>query len=114
MTFKEGFADDLQNVFFDLDEFASEHVIDGKTYTCVITRLDQAEAKMSYGLMHSTLNPKEHEINKATHVIYLRTADISRKLSTRANIRLDGKNMFIWDIDKVEGVTIVYVGDFEM
>ena len=35
MNFKDAFKDDLEEAFFDLDEFAEEHTIDGVKMTVI-------------------------------------------------------------------------------
>lgn len=109
MTFKEAFADDLNTTFFDTDEFASPHTIDGHTYDVVVTRNDTEQAKMSYGLMKSTLNPKEHDIAKYTHKVYIRDTELKRKITPHSTIKFDGQNYFVDDVDHPDGVYILYL-----
>jgi len=109
MNFKEAYADDLDVVFFNMDEFASEHTIDGKVYNVVVTRNDTEQARMSYGLMKSTLNPKEHDIVKYEQKVYIRDRDLKRKITPHATIKFDGQNYFVDDVDHVEGVYILYL-----
>lgn len=109
MTFKEAYADDLDIVFFDMEEFATEHTIDGVKYNVVVTRNDTEQAKMSYGLMKSTLNPKEHDIARYMQKIYIRDTDLKRKITPHSTIKFDGQNYFVDDVDHVEGVHILYL-----
>lgn len=109
MTFKEAYADDLGTVFFDIDEFATEHTIDGRKYQVVVTRNDTEQAKMSHGLMHISLNPKEHDIARYEQVIYIRDTDLKRKITPHSAITFDGEHYFVDDVDHVEGVYILYL-----
>jgi len=44
-AFKEQVANDIYNVFLNLDEFAEEHLIEGKTIPVVIDDDDLTEKK---------------------------------------------------------------------
>lgn len=39
-TFKECVKDDVDNIFFNIDEFAENHIVDGKEYPIVIEEED--------------------------------------------------------------------------
>lgn len=110
MNFKEAYQDDLDNAFFDEDEFASKHTIDGEEYTIVLIDTVSANAKMSYGRMKSTLNPKETAVNKISYIVYIKGRDVKRKLTTNAMITLDGKKYFIQDVKYNEGVYRLEIG----
>jgi hypothetical protein len=109
-NFRECFADDMEQAYFDLDEFASVHNVDGKDCSVVLTEYSTADAKMSYGLMKATLNPKETAINKTTHLLYIRESDLDRKVTVNAMITLDGKKLFVQSVQNTEGVLRLEVG----
>ena len=92
MDFKEAYQGDIDQAFFDMEECASAHVIDGKECEVVLTNLSKTDAKTSYGLMKATLNPKETAINKLSYTLYIRDKDMRKKVTTNAVINLDGKN----------------------
>lgn len=106
MNFREAFEDDLENAFFDEDEFASRHVIDGEECTIVMTETISAEVKMR----KSSLNPKESAINDIRYVLYIREKDMKRKLTVNAMISLDGKKYFVRDVKHREGMYEVAIG----
>lgn len=105
MNFREALEDDLENAFFDEDEFASRHVIDGEECTIVMTEITSAEAKT-----RKSLNPKESAINDIRYVLYIREKDMKRKLTVNAMISLDGKKYFVRDVKHHEGMYEVAIG----
>ena len=106
MNFKEAYLEDLGNAFFDLDEFASKHFIDGEEHTVVLIDESSKEARK----MADTLNPKETAIMKFSYVIYIRDEDVKRRLSVNAMINLDGKKYFIQEITHTDGVYRIVIG----
>lgn len=111
MNFRDAYQDDLKTAFFDLDGFASEHTIDDVPMVVVMERTDFANAKLSYGLMKNVLNPKETAINKECIILHINDSDMVRKKYTaNARIRLDGEDMFIYDVKRMEGMHRLVVG----
>ena len=110
MNFKEAYLEDLGNAFFDLDEFASKHFIDGEEQTVVLIDESSKEARDPYRKMAGTLNPKETAIMKFSYVIYIRDEDVKRRLSVNAMINLDGKKYFIQEITHTDGVYRIVIG----
>lgn len=102
MTFQEMHRSDLDQVFYE-GEFADEHEIDGKTVMAIVKEENYADAKMTYGLMKNTLNPKEKAINKNTLTLRIRDTDVSRKFTAGAMISLDKKKMFVADVKHPNG-----------
>lgn len=110
MTFKDAYKDDLGNAFFDVEEFAEIHTIDGEEYAAVLIEMKNENAKMSYGSTRSTLNPKETAIGRVKYVIYFREEDARRKFMQNAVVNLDGKKFFIHDIQRQNGVYRMEIG----
>lgn len=110
MNFREAYQDDLANAFFDEDELASKHTIDGKECTVILTGTKREGARKYYGRAQSTFNQKETAVNKVSHVVYVRETDIQRKLTVNAVINLDGKKYFILDVEFHEGVYTLVIG----
>ena len=102
MTFQEMLRSDLDNVFYT-EELASEHEIDGKKVMAILKEDGYADAKMSYGVMKNTLNPKEKAINKNMLTLRIRDADAHRKFTAGAMITLDKKKMFVADVKHPPG-----------
>jgi hypothetical protein len=112
-NFQDCFADDL-DAFFDMDDFASVHTIDGVKCTVVLAEMHRADAKTSYGLMKSTLNPKETAINKTTHRLYIRKSDLKRKVTVNSLMTLDGKKYFVQNVERVQGMCKIELGIHEV
>lgn len=109
MNFKEAYLEDLGNAFFDLEEFASKHMIDGEEYTVVLTDMSGEEARALYG-NSSVLNPKETAIMKTSYVIYIRDTELKRKFSVNSMINLDGRKYFVQSVAHTEGVCRLAIG----
>lgn len=110
MNFRDTFQDDLKAAFFNTDDFASKHVIDGVPMTVVIEKIDFRDAKTSYR-QKSGLNPKENAINKECIILYINDNDTDRKKYTvNAMINLDGQDMFIYDSSHPEGMHRLVIG----
>lgn len=107
-NFKEAYQDDLDNAFFDEEEFAEKHLIDGEECTVVLT--DMSSGAASYGQRKYALNPKETAINKVSYIIYIRDTELKRKITTGAKIDLDGKKYFVQDVKHSEGMYILAIG----
>lgn len=107
MTFKDGCKEDLQNVFFDIEEFGSEHIIDGNPLTVVLIEGGCESGELGAALKHA-FNQKESAINRMSRTLYIREADVKeklkRKLTASATIEVDGKKMFISDVKHPEGM----------
>lgn len=110
MNFKEAYQDDLQMAFFDNEEFASRHNIDGVECTIILIEMANQGARKYYTRAKSTFNQKETAINLVTYIAYIRACDVKRKFTTNALINLDGKKCFIQDVRLQEGVYILTLG----
>lgn len=107
MNFKDVYREDLENAFFDEDEFAEKHMIDGKEYTIVLTEVKAEDAREH---VKKSVNPKETAINKVKFVLYIREKDVERKITVNSMINLDGKKYFVLDVIKMRGVYKVSIG----
>lgn len=109
-NFKEAYADDLKAAFFDEEEFASVHTIDGEACTIILTDVTSVDAKTYYGSKKSALNPKETAINRISHILYIRDTELKRKFTSNALINLDGKRYFVQDVKHMEGMYRLAIG----
>jgi len=48
MNFKEAYQDDLANLFFDEEELASRHNIDGVEYTIILMDMENQGARKNF------------------------------------------------------------------
>lgn len=111
-SFKEAYQDDLENAFFDEEEFASRHTIDGVECTVVLTECTNSAPSTSR--LRYALNPKETAIDRISHVVYIRDAEAEKlkrtKFTCNARIDLDGKKYFVQDVKHADGVYRLAIG----
>ena len=110
MSFKDDMMDDLDKVFFDNDEFAEVHKIDGRELLVVLTDVTDQDVRSTYGLMKATLNPKETAIGKHLYHLFIRDRDTNRKYTNNSQILLDGQIMFIQSAKHAGGVWQLVIG----
>jgi hypothetical protein len=108
MTFKEILIDDLDETFFNLDEFAETHNVDGRNIEVVITDVQFTNA--STGMSKKALNPKESAINLSKYLLFIRDKDARGRYTVNAMIKLDGQTMFIQTVKHTMGVWQLGIG----
>lgn len=109
-NFKEAYADDLESAFFDEEEFASKHTIDGHECTIVLIDVTSADARMTYRSEKTSMISKETAINKTSYILYIRDTELKRKITSNALINLDGKKYFVQDVKHTDGVYRLAIG----
>lgn len=102
MNFKEAFEDDLENAYFDLDDFGSVHVIDGVECAIVMSEIKPEGVK-------NTFIQKETAVNKVKYAIYARDKDLRRKITVNSMITLDGRKCFVHDVSHTDGVYTIII-----
>ncbi|MCM1058320.1 MAG: hypothetical protein NC517_12045 [Firmicutes bacterium] len=105
-SFKEAHLDDLDNVFFDEEELAERHRIDGKECMAILTDMTRSSSRNQ----RSALNPKETAINRSSYLFYIRDTELERKFTVNAMIELDGKKYFVQDVKHTNGVYRLAIG----
>lgn len=108
MGFKESLQEDLNNVFFNPEEFASEHTIDGEKITIVFQEVSFVDA-MKNRSARAAFNPKETAVNKNTVFIYIQEEEVKKlkrkKFTANSMITLDGRRYFVSEVRTEGGVT---------
>ena len=99
-------------MFFDTDELASEHLIDGQTVTVVLTEISHTNAKQMSGRALSAVNPKETAVNRSSAILYIRKKDVSRKYTVNAMIDVDGRKLFVQDVSFSDGIYKLTIGGY--
>lgn len=111
-NFKEAYQDDLANAFFDEEEFASRHTIDGVECTVILTECTNSTLPSSR--LRYALNPKETAIDKVSHILYIQDTEAERlkrtKFTGNARIDLDGKKYFVQDVRHADGMYRLAIG----
>ena len=112
-SFKEAYQDDLDNAFFDEEEFADKHMIDGEECTIILMDMTSVDAS-SYGHLKSVMNPKETAINRVSYTILIRDTEVEKlkrtKFTCNAIINLDGKKYFVQDVKHPNGMYRLALG----
>lgn len=95
MSFREEMMQDIDEVFLDADEFASEHVVEGRRILCVVD-----EAKSS---------PKDAEFDlaQADFVLRAKTSDLPPRKAAGALLNLDGRELTVGAWSDEDGMTSV-------
>ena len=112
MSFKDDVKTDLNEVFFDTEEFADVHAIDGIAVVAVVHEYSEKESADSSRTSNTKLNKKEHAIDEVYVHIHIKTSDYREKLgavgrarlSANAMINVDGKNLFVKEYSENGGV----------
>lgn len=97
MNFKEQVQQDIDAVFFNLDEFSDLHMIDGVEMTCII---DQNE------LIEREKKQKDHVdgLHVSTLLVYVRAEEFGSRPKVGSKLRIDNKNYIVTDCTAEMGV----------
>ena len=85
MTFKERILADLDTVFLNLDEFAEEHWIEGKTIPCVMNNDEMNALKKGQIL----------GLVEADVVIFAKVDDLPKDLDPGRPLNVDGRELIV-------------------
>ena len=80
MSLKDEILNDIDNVFFILEDFGEEHIIDGKTVICVF---DDEALKMRSG-------SNELSVSESTLLLFVKESDLPRKV-VGDDLLIDGR-----------------------
>lgn len=104
VTFKESVKDDIQNVFFNLDEFAENHLINGKEILVVVD-----DDKMSE-LVESKFTPLDRIYEKMI-LFYVQKEALEFIPKVNGSFFFDGEMYQVADVsDDGFGVLTVTIG----
>lgn len=94
MNFKEQLVWDTQAIFFNANEFAESHTINDKIVNCIVDndRLLERSKKEFDGIYAGEL------------LIFVRTIDITKKLSQGMPLFFDNQQMYIFSVREDEGI----------
>ena len=98
--FMESIAEDLDNVFFDLDFFGSTHNINGKDTVIII---DEEE-------LRSLQKTDKNGIYKNDILLFIRAEDAGKKLKINSYLDVDGKRLFVHEVTETAGVYKAVMG----
>ena len=107
MNFKEAFESDLDEAFFDLDEFAEEIKIDGKKTVAIKQEVNLKDAG---NVLKGSFNPRENTQNSTDFTLYIKEKDAKRRFTANALINIDGEPMFVRSVKKLRGMIQITIG----
>lgn len=98
--FKEMVRDDIRDVFLDLDEFAEEHRIEGRTVTAVLDDdiLRERQGGQELGVAESSL------------MLYAAVEDLPARRPAGEGLNIDGREYVINDWREDMGVAAIALG----
>ena len=105
LTFKDCAAADIDAVFFNTDEFADEHTINGKTLLAVLdenTLMDRS-AHWEGGAKQSF----DQGLYKADARLYMKVKELGGKPKVNGPMLVDGKKYIVSNVDEESGVYAV-------
>lgn len=102
LTFKDAVAADIDSVFFNTDEFAEEHTVNGKKLLAVLdenTLIDRS-AHWEGGAKQSF----DQGLYKADARLYVKIAELGGRPKVSSPLLLDGKKYLVGNVDEESGV----------
>lgn len=102
MNLHEAILNDLDQVFFNLDEFACEHCFNGRIISCIV---DDSEAAARTGARSDFTNQSGIGVLSASRVVYCKTADLIPQPLPGEQVEMDGKYWIVGDgVSETEGM----------
>lgn len=110
MGFSEDYMEDIDDVFFDDEELAGEHTIDGVALTAIVRNTTFVSTTEDLRVSRRTVNPKENSVNTSACIVFIRKRDAERKFRSGGMINFDGKKMFVHDVKEIPGMIRIVMG----
>lgn len=104
MTFKEILAQDVRNVFLNMDEFAEEHIVNGRPMAVQIDDNELLERDKAGTGVH------QDGLYKSRRLIYVASADFGKRPAVGALLTLDGKQYRVVDCKDEAGLLSIELG----
>lgn len=107
LTFKEAAAQDIDDAFFLPDEFAEEHVIDGKKMQIVLddNELIERSAHWEGGAKQSF----DLGLYKSRRLFYVRAEDFGPRPKVGKLLQLDGRQVEVSECTEENGVYAITI-----
>lgn len=101
MTFKEQIAQDIDNVFINVDEFSDIHNVNGTEMRCQVDTNELVDRERRYKFNHSLYGDGVYL--KET-LIYVKGSDLGKLPAIGRTFSLDGKMYIVSDAIDEDGV----------
>ena len=101
-TFKDFVAQDVQTVFFNLDEFAEKRYIDGKEMVCITQHpgVTERAAHWEGGAKQSF----DQGLYKADAKLFVKCRELGGRPKVSSPMIVDGKKYLVGNVDEESGV----------
>ena len=86
MSFKDAILEDINNVFFNLEDFGETHIIDGQSVICM---LDDDALKIRQG-------SNELSVSESSLLLFAKESDLPRKVAGD-DLLIDGRIYIVDD-----------------
>lgn len=94
-AFQEMVEADIKGVFLNMDEFASEHTVDGKKITCLVQNLDMEQISGYEGIGRDAIS------------LHAACADMPGGRISGDRLNVDGTDYTVMRWDEAEGMATV-------
>lgn len=101
-TFKEQMRADINNIFMNIDEFAVEHTVNGKSMPIIIDNNELIERAKS---IKSHMNG----IYTKSTLIYVKAKDLGKLPAVGSLITIDGKPYIVTDATNEDGLYSIHL-----
>lgn len=90
VTFKSVLAQDVESIFFNLDEFSDTHVIDGQSMTAMVDEMEQIEREKK-------MKSKMDGLYVRQVLLYVKASEFGPLPARGRLLTLDGKKYMVVD-----------------
>lgn len=97
MNLKEKMAFDLDNVFFNPDEFGEEHVVEGSKIMCMLDN----------STLHEKQGGAEFAIGVVDAVLHARITDLPPRQTPGTGLLIDGTDYMVVSWEEEVGMAII-------
>lgn len=104
MAFKDALQDDLDNVFFNQEEFAELHSYKGNDIPVVVDDEKLTEMKLRSKEDHSD------GLFSASKLIYVKESDVESEPFSGEYVEFDGKDYYIESVQNQNGIYTIILG----
>lgn len=103
MSFKDIIKQDIGNVFFNKDEFADEHIIDGVKMNATIDQNELIER-------NKKVNEHMDGIYSCAFILYVTKEEFGNRPKVGSSLKVDGKQYKVIDCTEEDGVYAITLG----
>ena len=101
ISFKQQLEADL-DIFFNADEFAETHNLNGEDVVCILEGLTTKEM-----LTKANNTPAFDGVSALTRILHIKTSDLPERLAHGNVVELDGDTFRVGDAVEENGITTI-------